>query len=106
MIKTIKEAEDREKSIEEELERLKKKEAKSPEDHAQVPILLEEFREVHARLLDLRHDAALQEIRSAKPAGRCVTLRRRPARWAPRWGAGRVGTDSRSGPWPGQAPSK
>ena len=69
MIKTIKEAEDREKSIEEELERLKKKETKSPEDHAQVPILLEEFREVHARLLDLRHDAALQEIRSAKPAG-------------------------------------
>lgn len=63
-IKTIEEAIEREKNIEDELKRLKNKETKSAEDHAQVPVLLEEFREVHALRLDLEHDAALAEIRS------------------------------------------
>lgn len=68
-IKTIAEAIEREKNIEDELKRLKGKETKSAEDHAQVPVLLEEFREVHALRLDLEHDAALAEVRSAATPG-------------------------------------
>lgn len=68
-IKTIEEAIEREKNIEDELKRLRNKETKSPEDHAQVPVLLEEFREVHALRLDLEHDAALAEVRSAVTGG-------------------------------------
>lgn len=64
-IKNIAEAIEREKNIEDELKRLRNKETKSAEDHAQVPVLLEEFREVHALRLDMEHDAALAEIRSA-----------------------------------------
>ncbi|HQE16658.1 MAG TPA: phage major capsid protein [Mycobacterium sp.] len=67
-IKTIAEAIEREKNIEDELKRLRNKDAKSAEDHAQVPVLLEEFREVHALRLDMEHDAALAEIRSASAA--------------------------------------
>lgn len=65
LIKTIEEAVEREKNIEDELKRLRNKESKSSEDHAQVPVLLEEFREVHALRLDLEHDAALAEVRAA-----------------------------------------
>lgn len=68
-IKTIDEAIEREKNIEDELKRLKNKETKSAEDHAQVPVLLDEFREVHALRLDLEHDAALAEIRSLATPG-------------------------------------
>lgn len=57
----------REKNIQDELERLKNKSDKSADDHARVPVLLREFREVHAHRLDLEHDAALAEIRSALP---------------------------------------
>ncbi|MEE3066577.1 MAG: phage major capsid protein [Actinomycetota bacterium] len=55
----------REKDIQDELERLKGKKDKTADDHAAVPKLLDEFREVHAHRLDLEHDAALDEIRSA-----------------------------------------
>jgi len=55
----------REKDIQDELERLKGKKDKTSDDHAAVPKLLEEFRSVHAHRLDLEHDAALDEIRSA-----------------------------------------
>lgn len=64
-IKSIDEAIEREKNIEDELKRLRNKETKSPEDHAQVPVLLEEFREVHALRLDMQHDAVLAEVQSA-----------------------------------------
>lgn len=66
---THKQALDREKNIQEELERLKSKSEKSADDHARVPNLLREFREVHAHRLDLEHDAALAEIRSAADGG-------------------------------------
>ncbi|WP_439030223.1 phage major capsid protein [Gordonia terrae] len=66
---THKQAINREKDIQDELERLKAKTDKTPEDHAAVPKLLEEFRSVHAHRLDLEHDAALAEIRSASSAG-------------------------------------
>lgn len=61
----------REKDIQEELERLKAKTEKTAEDKARVAPLLEEFRQVHAHRLDLEHDMALDEIRSAAtaPAG-------------------------------------
>lgn len=62
---THKQAVDREKNIQDELERLKAKTDKSVEDHAAVPRLLAEFREVHQHRLDLEHDMALAEIRSA-----------------------------------------
>ena len=62
---TIEEAIEREKNIEDELKRLRNKETKSAEDHAQVPVLLDEFREVHAVRMDMQHDAALAEIRAA-----------------------------------------
>lgn len=68
-IKTIAEAIEREKNIEDELKRLRNKENKSAEDHAQVPVLLEEFRQVHALRMDLQHDAALAEVRSATAEG-------------------------------------
>ncbi|ART69115.1 phage major capsid protein [Mycobacterium dioxanotrophicus] len=62
---THKQALNREKDIQDELERLKAKKDKTPEDHAAVPTLLDEFRQVHAHRLDLEHDMALSEIRSA-----------------------------------------
>lgn len=68
-IKTIAEAIEREKNIEDELKRLRNKETKSADDHAQVPVLLDEFREVHALRLDMEHDAALAEVRSATAEG-------------------------------------
>lgn len=68
-IKTIAEAIEREKNIEDELKRLRNKDNKSAEDHALVPKLLEEFREVHALRLDMEHDAALAEVRSATAEG-------------------------------------
>jgi HK97 family phage major capsid protein len=55
----------REKDIQDELERLKGKKDKTDEDRGKVPALLEEFRMVHAHRLDLEHDEALAEIRSA-----------------------------------------
>ncbi|MGU3650677.1 phage major capsid protein [Mycolicibacterium sp. A43C] len=68
---THKEAVNREKDIQDELERLKNKKDKTPEDMASVQPLLAEFREVHQHRLDLEHDAALSEIRAA--AGKGVT---------------------------------
>lgn len=65
---THKQALNREKDIQDELERLKAKTDKTPEDHKRVPELLTEFREIHAHRLDLEHDAALAEIRSAAGA--------------------------------------
>ncbi len=65
---THQQAVNREKDIQDELERLKGKKDKSAEDHQKVPALLAEFREVHAHRLDLEHDAALAEIRSAADA--------------------------------------
>jgi HK97 family phage major capsid protein len=62
---THKQAVNREKDIQDELERLKAKTDKTPEDHAAVSPLLVEFREVHAHRLDLEHDAALAEVRAA-----------------------------------------
>lgn len=62
---THKQAVNREKDIQDELERLKAKTDKTPEDHAAVTPLLVEFREVHAHRLDLEHDAALAEVRAA-----------------------------------------
>ena len=55
----------REKDIQDELERLKGKENKTAEDRAAVSKLLEEFRQVHTHRLDIEHDAALDEIRTA-----------------------------------------
>jgi len=67
---THKQAVNREKDIQDELERLKAKTDKTPEDMAQVAPLLDEFRTVHAHRLDLEHDAALSEIRAASlPTG-------------------------------------
>lgn len=66
---THKEAVNREKDIQDELERLKNKKDKTPEDMAAVQPLLTEFREVHQHRLDLEHDAALSEIRAASGAG-------------------------------------
>ncbi|GFG83383.1 phage major capsid protein [Mycolicibacter algericus] len=62
---THKQAVNRERDIQDELERLKAKADKTPEDTKQVTVLLDEFREVHKHRLDLEHDAALAEIRSA-----------------------------------------
>lgn len=62
---THQQAVNREKDIQDELERLKAKTDKAPDDHKKVPALLAEFREVHEHRLDLEHDAALAEIRSA-----------------------------------------
>lgn len=64
----ITQARNREKDIQEELERLQAKTEKTDEDRARVPVLLEEFRQVHAHRLDLEHDAALSEVRSANSA--------------------------------------
>jgi len=58
----------REKDIQDELERLKNKNDKTAEDHAKVPALLTEFRSVHQHRLDLEHDMALSEVRSATKA--------------------------------------
>lgn len=60
-----KQAENRLTDIKEELERLKNKKDKTEEDRSRVPALMAEFREVREHLLDLQHDAALEEIRSA-----------------------------------------
>ncbi|UQE74198.1 phage major capsid protein [Gordonia sp. PP30] len=65
---THQQAINREKDIQDELERLKGKKDKTPADHQKVPELLDEFREVHAHRLDLEHDAALAEVRSAAEA--------------------------------------
>lgn len=61
----IKQAVNREKDIQDELERLKAKKDKTAEDRARVPALVEEFRNVHEHRLNLEHDAALDEVRSA-----------------------------------------
>lgn len=66
---THQQAVNREKDIQDELERLKAKKDKTAEDHAKVPQLLEEFRQVHAYRLDLEHDAALAEVRGALDEG-------------------------------------
>lgn len=68
-MRTHKELVNREKDIQDELERLKSKKDKTPEDLAAVGPLLEEFRQVHAERLDMEHDAALSEIRQAVGAG-------------------------------------
>ncbi|WP_341266966.1 phage major capsid protein [Gordonia malaquae] len=65
---THQQAVNREKDIQDELERLKAKDNKTAEDHKQVPALLTEFREVHEHRLNLEHDAALAEVRSAAEA--------------------------------------
>ena len=62
---THKQAVQREKDIQDELERLKAKTDKTAEDQAKVGPLVEEFRSVHQHRLDLEHDAALAEVRSA-----------------------------------------
>ena len=79
----------REKTIMEEVERLRAKENRSAEDDALVPQLHTEFREVHRKRLDAQHDAALAEIRSA------VTVA--PAS-APAEDAAQVLEETRSGP--------
>lgn len=66
---THKQCVDREKDIQDELERLKTKDDKTSEDQMRVGPLLEEFRAVHDHRLDLEHDAALAEIRSATSSG-------------------------------------
>lgn len=66
---THKEAVNRERDIQDELERLKNKKDKTPEDMAAVQPLLDEFREVHTHRLDLEHDAALAEVRGAMDSG-------------------------------------
>lgn len=66
---THQQAVNREKDIQEELERLNSKQDKTAEDRAKVPALLTEFREVHAHRLDLEHDAALAEVRAAATPG-------------------------------------
>lgn len=73
MALTHKEAVNREKDIQDELERLKGKKDKTPEDMAAVGPLLEEFRQVHALRLDQEHDAALSEIRQAVGAGNATS---------------------------------
>lgn len=62
---THKQAVNREKDIHDELERLKAKTDKTDEDRAAVGPLVDEFREVRSHRLDLEHDAALAEVRSA-----------------------------------------
>lgn len=64
----IKQSLNREKDIQDELERLKGKKDKTAEDRAKVPALVEEFRKVHEHRLNLEHDAALDEIRGATQA--------------------------------------
>lgn len=64
----IKQCLNREKDIQDELERLKGKKEKTVEDRARVPVLVEEFRQVHEHRLNLEHDAALDEVRSATQA--------------------------------------
>lgn len=64
----IKQSINREKDIQDELERLKAKADKTAEDRAKVPALVEEFRKVHEHRLNLEHDAALAEIRSLTTA--------------------------------------
>ncbi len=59
----------REKDIQDELERLKAKQSKTPADHQRAKALLDEFRELHPHRLDLEHDAVLAEIRSAATGG-------------------------------------
>ncbi|WP_280371152.1 phage major capsid protein [Nocardia wallacei] len=68
---THQQAVNREKDIQDELERLKSKPDKTVDDQMRVGPLVDEFREIHQHRLDLEHDAALAEIRSAtgaKPA--------------------------------------
>ena len=69
----------REKDIQDELERLKNKTDKTAEDHAKVPALLNEFRSVHQHRLDLEHDMALSEVRSATKAEGTATSSGIPA---------------------------
>lgn len=64
----IKQSLNREKDIQDELERLKGKKDKTAEDRAKVPALVDEFRKVHEHRLNLEHDAALDEIRGATQA--------------------------------------
>lgn len=59
----------REKDIQDELERLKAKTDKTPADHQRARALLEEFRELHPHRTNLEHDAALNEVRSAATGG-------------------------------------
>ncbi len=59
----------REKTIMEEVERIRAKENRSADDDERVPHLLAEFREVNQKRRDAQHDAALAEIRSAVTAG-------------------------------------
>lgn len=80
--KSIAEAIEREKNIQDELERLRKKETKTAEDRQKVVELLDEFREVNATRLDMEHDAALAEVRSAGagvPTGSTTTETAPPA---------------------------
>ena len=65
---THQQAVNREKDILEEMERLRNKADKTTEDRQKVNALLEEHREVHSHRMDLEHDAALAEIRSAAEA--------------------------------------
>lgn len=65
----IKQALNREKDIQDELERLKGKKDKTGEDRSKVPVLVDEFRQVHEHRMNLEHDAALDEIRSATVTG-------------------------------------
>ncbi|WP_336819002.1 phage major capsid protein [Gordonia sp. MMO-8] len=74
---THQQAVNREKDIQDELERLKAKDNKTAEDHKQVPALLTEFREVHEHRLNLEHDAALAEVRSAAEAPKGGTTEER-----------------------------
>lgn len=62
---THQQAVNREKDILEEMTRLKDKKDKTVEDRQKVTDLLAEHREIHAHRLDLEHDAALAEVRSA-----------------------------------------
>lgn len=55
----------REKDIQEELERLKDKKTRTPADFRRCRELLDEFRQVNPHRLDLEHDAQLAEIRAA-----------------------------------------
>lgn len=57
------------KEIEAELTRLRDKADKSDEDRAAVPELLDEFRTLNQRRLDMEHDAALAEVREAHERG-------------------------------------
>lgn len=59
----------RQREIQAELARLRDKKDKTDEDRAAVPALLEEFRTLNAQRLDMEHDAALAEVRSAYEEG-------------------------------------